>query len=359
MDEPSGSPIVEVIERELKFAASEEFELPDLASVVAGSRLVELVGLELDAVYYDTDDLRLARRNVTLRRRTGEGPPRWTLKFPEVATSGLGSTGLLARREIELDDPVTEPPVELAVLVTAYVRSAGIAPVARLVTRRNRTQLIAADDSVLCSIDDDSVAVMPTNGDGFAFREVELEFSAGAETHHVVALADVMRNAGAGTPDPTPKLVRALGQCAVTPPEVVAFEVRSDADIAERAKARLSRSVVNLLDLDHVVRLEDDAEALRRLREVATGLVTDIETVRDLTEPAVVKPAVVKPDMWESVIGPMQRLVAELDAARSTDDQLEVDGRTDMTALRALISTERYVGLLDCLVEMVADPGLH
>lgn len=354
MDEPSGSPIVEVIERELKFVASEEFELPDLASVVAGSRLVELVGLELDAVYYDTDDLRLARRNVTLRRRTGEGPPKWTLKFPEVATSGLGSTGLFARREIELDDPATEPPVELAVLVTAYVRSAGIAPVARLVTRRNRTQLIGADDSVLCSIDDDSVAVMPTNGDGFVFREVELEFSTSTETHHVVALADVMRNAGAGTPDPTPKLVRALGQRAVTPPEVVAFEVRSDADITERVKARLSRSVVNLLDLDHVVRLEDDAEALRRLREVATGLVTDIETVRDLTEPAVMKP-----DMWESVIGPMQRLVAELDAARSTDDQLEVDGRTDMTALRALISTERYVGLLDCLVEMVADPGMN
>ena len=38
----------------------------------------------LTAVYYDTDDLRLARSRVTLRRRTGGGDSGWHLKLPPV-----------------------------------------------------------------------------------------------------------------------------------------------------------------------------------------------------------------------------------------------------------------------------------
>ncbi|CAM5658801.1 hypothetical protein SMICM304S_11390 [Streptomyces microflavus] len=40
---------------------------------------------ELDAVYYDTADLRLAADSLTLRRRTGGADEGWHLKFP-VAT---------------------------------------------------------------------------------------------------------------------------------------------------------------------------------------------------------------------------------------------------------------------------------
>ncbi|WP_242418751.1 CYTH domain-containing protein, partial [Frankia sp. CpI1-P] len=36
----------------------------------------------LDAVYYDSDDLRLARNQITLRRRTGGHDAGWHLKLP-------------------------------------------------------------------------------------------------------------------------------------------------------------------------------------------------------------------------------------------------------------------------------------
>ena len=38
----------------------------------------------LTAVYYDTEDFRLARSRVTLRRRTGGGDSGWHLKLPPV-----------------------------------------------------------------------------------------------------------------------------------------------------------------------------------------------------------------------------------------------------------------------------------
>ena len=43
----------------------------------------------LDAVYYDTADLRLIRAGVTLRRRTGGDDAGWHLKLP----AGAGTRG--------------------------------------------------------------------------------------------------------------------------------------------------------------------------------------------------------------------------------------------------------------------------
>ena len=50
--------------------------LPDLAGLVPGATAIALPEAHLDATYYDTADLRLARWGITLRRRDGElGPP--------------------------------------------------------------------------------------------------------------------------------------------------------------------------------------------------------------------------------------------------------------------------------------------
>src|SRR3954452_19955683 len=89
---------------ELKYAADDAFELPALIEMVAGSgssSLPDDVPLSdgvvaqqtLDAVYFDTDDLRLAAAGRTLRRRTGGDDAGWHLKVP---------AGTAARSEIRL-----------------------------------------------------------------------------------------------------------------------------------------------------------------------------------------------------------------------------------------------------------------
>ena len=55
--------------------------------------VVDLVGPEeqtLEAVYYDTEDLRLAQAGVTLRRRRGGDDAGWHLKLP-VGGDGQGT----------------------------------------------------------------------------------------------------------------------------------------------------------------------------------------------------------------------------------------------------------------------------
>ena len=72
-----------VREVERKFDPVPGADLPDLveavSAVVAQSDAVEK---QLNATYFDTADLRLARHRVTLRRRTGGDDAGWHLKFP-------------------------------------------------------------------------------------------------------------------------------------------------------------------------------------------------------------------------------------------------------------------------------------
>ena len=76
-------------ELELKFSAPADFAAGALA-LQAGIDQVELPAQNLVAVYYDTDDLRLARAGVTLRYRTGDGDEAgWT---PEAAGPGQAGT---------------------------------------------------------------------------------------------------------------------------------------------------------------------------------------------------------------------------------------------------------------------------
>ncbi|WP_235608681.1 CYTH domain-containing protein, partial [Frankia casuarinae] len=69
-------------EIERKFSVEPTFVLPKLGEVagVATARTRKTVSLE--AVYYDSDDLRLARNKITIRRRTGGADAGWHLKLP-------------------------------------------------------------------------------------------------------------------------------------------------------------------------------------------------------------------------------------------------------------------------------------
>ena len=66
------------IEREVKLAAWGGFVLPALDGLLPDLGVAPLRTKKLDATYYDTRDLRLARAGVSLRHRLGDEPP-WTV----------------------------------------------------------------------------------------------------------------------------------------------------------------------------------------------------------------------------------------------------------------------------------------
>ena len=140
------------------------------AGVAAVSELPEQL---LDAIYYDTADLRLIRAGITLRRRTGGEDAGWHLKLP---------AGADTRDEIRLpltgaDGPVPE---ELTALVRANTRGAALAPVVRIQTRRHVLRLLDGAGRALAEIAADHVSAEPADGStATAWDEIEAELVTG------------------------------------------------------------------------------------------------------------------------------------------------------------------------------------
>lgn len=105
---------------------------------------------DLDAVYYDTPDLRLLAHGATLRRRTGGHDAGWHLKRPAGGDS---------REELRLaatgDDVV---PDELLVRVKALARGKPLVPVLHMRTRREREHLVDARGKAVAEVAHDHVS---------------------------------------------------------------------------------------------------------------------------------------------------------------------------------------------------------
>jgi inorganic triphosphatase YgiF len=190
------------IEREVKLDVEADFAVPPLDR--DGTVVVEVLeSHQLDATYHDAGDLRLLGLGITVRRRTGEGT-RWTVKFP---TAELAAAGGLARREVDVVTDSVTPPAAVIELVAPHLAGAPLAPVARLVSRRDRLALSSPDGRALAELDDDRVTVDdPTDraggGDGLgvgrlAFRELELEFGPEADPQLIGSVVSRLLEAGA------------------------------------------------------------------------------------------------------------------------------------------------------------------
>src|SRR5215469_18071487 len=120
---------VSVKEIEKKYEATADAVLPPLDALPGVAEIRGPQEQQLDAEYYDTEDLRLLRAGITLRRRRGGSDAGWHLKLP---------SGAATRREIRVPPgraggPV---PVELAELVRVHTRGEALGPVAQVTTRR-------------------------------------------------------------------------------------------------------------------------------------------------------------------------------------------------------------------------------
>jgi inorganic triphosphatase YgiF len=307
------------IEREVKLGVWPGFTLPDLGDLGDGIVVEHAGEQELEATYYDTADLRLARWGITLRYRAGEGDASdgWTLKLP---TSSTGAAGALVRDEIVVPGRPKTIPGEVLEHVAAWVRSASLGMVARMQTRRRRTVL----GKTVAEVVDDEVSVLDGQHVALRFREVEVELAPDADADDGL-LDDVvgrLRAAGAGPPDPTPKVVRALGPRALSPPELVEPMVGKHSSAAEVLRAGITRAVLRVLSNDAGVRLTDDAEAVHQARVGTRRLRSDLRTF-----------APVLVEEWVETLRSELRWYADLLGAVRDTDVLAARVSSDLGAL--------------------------
>lgn len=157
------------VERELKFEADLDSDLPDVSALLpVGGRLSTRTE-RLRSDYYDTPERSLLAAEMTLRHRTGTTDVGWHLKVPDPPF----------RQEIRVDSTSEEPPGELAEVLVGVLAGEPLALVVTLTTRRSVTELLDGAGNVLAEIDDDEVrAVVPGDESRTAsWREIEVELA--------------------------------------------------------------------------------------------------------------------------------------------------------------------------------------
>ena len=126
---------------------------------------------------------------------------------PEAAARAATAT---ARDELHFAGHGGEVPEDALDLVTAFARGAPLAPVARLRTQRRRWSLRDSDGEELAELVDDRVSVLRSGRVVERFRELEIEGRT-LDRAGLERIAEVLQRAGASTPQPVPKVMRALG----------------------------------------------------------------------------------------------------------------------------------------------------
>jgi CHAD domain-containing protein len=212
-------------ETERKYDVPEGFELPSLTGSAGIRSAGDADVLDLDATYFDTDELSLLRNRRTLRRRTGGHDAGWHLKTP-------GDAG--SRREHRLplgqsngdqgngdqsnggqsngDQSNGEVPVELRQQVRAIIRRRPLHPVAELRTHRIETPLKDDAGRTLALVAQDQVTAV-VDGAEQGWQEVEVELVDG-DAKVLDAVERKLLAAGARAAAGPSKVARALGDRA-------------------------------------------------------------------------------------------------------------------------------------------------
>ncbi len=367
----------EQLETELKLGADVHFVLPDLGESLPDLVLVDVPALSLEAVYFDTEDLALTRSKVSLRHRTGEGAGRWTLKLPKDRSGPVDPdaavAGTLRRRELNVvSDDRTAVPAALDSLVTGWTRGAPLRPVVTLRTERTRIELRHRGDAhVVGEVDDDVVEVVRDGVISESFREIEIEVNDDATNDVLPTIAAALRFAGAQEADSTSKVGRALGTAGAVPPVPVAVVVDPGSTVRAFVAASLSRGTTALIAVDHAIRLDDDADAVRRASAAVRRLRSDLRSLRSLLDGPTAGHLREELGWLQDQLGRVRELDVTGARARAGLERLTPDDREaaapmleHLSAVRELtrsalvtsMGTPRYVALLRSLVAACAEP---
>ncbi|GID96080.1 CHAD domain-containing protein [Amorphoplanes digitatis] len=336
-------------ETERKYDVPAGFSLPPLAGAAEVVRHGEADTHDLDATYFDTEDLRLAHHRRTLRRRTGGEDAGWHLKTP-----GDGASRTEHRLPLTDGDDV---PAELIAEVRTIVRTRPLRPVARLRTHRVETPLRDADDRILALIAQDEVRADTDDGEQ-RWQELEVELVDGGP--EVLDAVEGLLCAAGATPAAGPsKLARALGD------RLAATDHRDKKINPVLRYAREQREAVE--DEDAGVRA-GSAEAVHKMRVATRRLRSTLKTFKGSFDPE--RATALKTELkWlADRLGAVRdgqvlshKLLAVAgefpEVAAGIRERLDADVARGREELVAALDSDRYLALLDAMDELVDDPA--
>ncbi|MGJ0120784.1 CHAD domain-containing protein [Williamsia sp. MIQD14] len=359
----------EQIEIELKFDVAAGRPIPDLTELPGVASTSGPIEENLDATYFDTENLDLADNRITLRRRTGGHDEGWHLKRP----AGAGGR---RERQVPLDPDDADPatgiahatvPGELLEPVRVHVRGRTLSPVAVIGTRRQITEARDDDDRLLAVLCADLVtarSLLP-GGTGQTWSEWEFELVDG-DTDLLGPAEELLRGAGATTASSASKLARTIG---AMPGHRSTKPLPKNPTALELVITELSRHRDQLVEWDPAVRADVD-DAVHQMR-VATRRLRSVLRAFD---------AVLSGDARDTVGDELKELAAVLGVARDAEvtaqryDELLADENASEGLRAALVDEQnrryrrglrvavtgmnsaRYFALLDAIDTYLVDP---
>ncbi|MCA4134778.1 CYTH and CHAD domain-containing protein [Arthrobacter sp. M4] len=270
------------IEAERKYDVDDAVSVPPLDRIHGVSRVGAPARDSLEAVYFDTADLALAARKITLRRRTGGFDAGWHVKIP-----------LTAGKRLEVQAPLGQPetvPTELMNRLVAFTRGKKIAAVASLNTDRTTYRLFGNDGGRLADFVDDRVhatAAVPVKRE-LEWREWEVEL-ADSEAEDLLSAAESEIVKAGATPGSHPsKLARAMGDS--WPSEQATERVRPHrkGPAVTPVLQYLQDQVAELLFQDSQVRLGVE-DSVHQMRAVTRRIRSVLRSYRPFFKRKVVK----------------------------------------------------------------------
>ncbi|MFF4800723.1 CHAD domain-containing protein [Streptomyces sp. NPDC001351] len=343
--------------------------LPELTGVGGVAAVVEGGTDELDAVYHDTEDLRLARASAALRRRTGGPDAGWHLKLPLSQDS---------REEVQA--PLSETvPDTLGELTLSRTRGAELMPVVRIRSTRRTRHLVDSEGAVLAELTVDQVRAESLRGMTTlaAWTEMEVELAEDTEVSLLDLVDKALHKNGIDRAARPSKLARALeetGVGGVRLPDTGA-ETVEPGSAGDDVLRYLGEQVRTLVRLDPAVR-RDVPDSVHRMRVTCRRLRSTLRSYRSVLDREVTDP--IRDDLkWlggelgaerdqevlferlgsriealppELVLGPVAARLKAWNVA-GTDEA----HRRSLAALR----TPRYLGLLNSLAALTEQPPLR
>ncbi|GER22247.1 CHAD domain-containing protein [Zafaria cholistanensis] len=352
---------------ERKYTVSEGTRLPELRNLPAVQRVDPPEELDLEEFYFDTADLVLARRGITLRRATGGQGAGWRLAVPD----GNGGRREVAEPAGGKPGPVPEA---LLRLVRVHVRAKPLGPVARISMHRSVHRLRGVE-GVLAEVWDDEVQSEATTGGALMglWREWDVELAAGGP-ELLDAAEGLFTAAGARRETHSSKLARALGEIPVhREPEPPSPSAKGPASAV--LLAYLHRHLAQLREQDPLVRA-NAPDAIHQMRATTRKMRSALATYRKLLEPEAARRLRGELKWLAGVLGEARD--AEAVRGRLADKvahepgdlllgpvghRIEEELGATYTAARARVlhalEEERYFELLDSLEGLLQHPPLN
>lgn len=386
--------VVREIERKYDPAAGGTAALKAVKAMTGTAGVADVsqqAGQLLDAVYYDTADLRLIGAGITLRRRTGGEDAGWHLKLPAGAdtrdeirlplaapsgepTAGAVS-GTVGKRAAALraraDSAVPE---ELTALVRARTRGAALAPVLRIQTNRRVLRLVDDAGRTLAEIAADHVSAGPADAaTATSWDEIEAELVTG-DPKLLEAIDARLRKAGALPAATATKLQRALSGRLPAAKTAQRPLLTAASPAGEVVLAYVRDQVAAISRYDPLVR-RDEPDAVHQMRVATRRARSALQAFGATVEREATRPLCAELKWLAAVLGQARdgevmqaRLTAGFAAVPPTLVVGPVEARitahftaelaqAGKTALRAL-NGQRYLQLLDDLDTLLADPPL-